>query len=253
MTLLDAFRDQLHALALPPGRALVAVSGGPDSVALLDLLHRTGEAHRQTLIVAHFDHGIHPASPHVAAGVRALAERYGLRYEEGRGALGPEARETGARAARYAWLELNRERSGSDLVFTAHHADDQAETVLMRVLAGSGPAGLAGMKVRSGSLVRPLLPFRRTAILRYVRAQRLTVWLDPANQDPRHFRSWLRVELLPLLRARVPVEDTLLRVAGHAARERAAWDALLDVLSGLDFRREIDGFSVAAGPLTGYD
>src|SRR5690349_10344772 len=200
MTLLDAFRDQLHALALPPGRALVAVSGGPDSVALLDLLHRTGEAHRQTLIVAHFDHGIHPASPHVAAGVRALAERYGLRYEEGRGALGPEARETGARAARYAWLELTRERSGSDLVFTAHHADDQAETVLMRVLAGSGPAGLAGMAPQQSCVVRPLLPFRRAELEEYVRSAGLDPWLDPANADPRHQRSWIRAELLPMLR-----------------------------------------------------
>jgi tRNA(Ile)-lysidine synthase len=253
MTLLDAFRDHLQTLALPPGRALVAVSGGPDSVALLDLLHWTRGAHRQEMIVAHFDHGIHPSSMDVAAGVRALAGRYGLPYEEGQGALGRGAGETGARTARYAWLQLTRERSGSALVFTAHHADDQAETVLMRVVAGSGLAGLAGMRARAGWLVRPLLPFRRTAILRYVRVQSLPVWLDPANQDPRHLRSWLRVEVLPFLRTRMAVDDALLRVAGHAARERAAWDAVLDVLSGLDFRTEIDGFSVAAGPLTGYD
>jgi tRNA(Ile)-lysidine synthase len=253
MTLLDAFRDHLHTLSLPPGRALVAVSGGPDSVALLDLLGRTRETHRQDLIVAHFDHGIHPASAGVAAGVRALAERFGLPYEEGLGALGADARETAARTARYAWLELTRARQCAAFVFTAHHADDQAETILMRVLGGSGPAGLAGMRARAGSLVRPLLPFRRAAILRHVRTQRLPVWLDPANADSRHLRSWLRVEVLPLLRTRVAADDALVRVAGHAARERAAWDALLDVLSGLDFRREIDGFSVAAGPLTGYD
>src|SRR6185369_9543497 len=111
--------------------------------------------------VAHFDHGIHPDSAAVASGVRTLAARYRLEYEEGRGALGPAAGETSARAARYAWLEATRARLDAALIFTAHHADDQAETVLMRVLKGSGPAGLAGMAARQGALVRPLLPFRR--------------------------------------------------------------------------------------------
>jgi tRNA(Ile)-lysidine synthase len=80
MTLLDDFRRHLASLHLPPGRALVAVSGGPDSVALLDLLHRTLDEHRLDLVVAHFDHGIHPASARVAAGVRALADAYHLAY-----------------------------------------------------------------------------------------------------------------------------------------------------------------------------
>jgi len=254
MTLLQAFRAHITTLALPPGRALVAVSGGPDSVTLLDLLARTGAAHRQELLVAHFDHGIHPGSARVAERVRALAGRLGLGYEEGRGALGTDAGETAARAARYAWLELTRERYGAAFVFTAHHADDQAETVLMRVLSGSGPAGLAGMAARTGTLVRPLLPFRRAAILGYVRAERLPVWVDPANADPHHLRSWLRADVLPGLRARLPdVDDSLIRVASHAARERSAWSAVLELLPGLDFRTEIDGFSVAAGQLTGYD
>jgi len=85
--LLDDFRRHLSSLHLPAGRALVAVSGGPDSVALLDLLHRSLDLHGLELVVAHFDHGIHPASARVAAGVRALAESYPVGYEEGRGAL----------------------------------------------------------------------------------------------------------------------------------------------------------------------
>jgi tRNA(Ile)-lysidine synthase len=253
MTLLELFRRRLEALALPAGRALVAVSGGPDSVALLDLLDRTREAHGLELIVAHFDHGIHPESARVADEVRALAESLGLGYEEGRASLGAHAGETVARAARYAWLEAARRRLDAGIVFTAHHADDQAETVLMRALAGSGPAGLAGMSERSGLLVRPLLRFRREAVLRYVRARGLSVWLDPANQDPRHLRSWLRGDVLPLLRARLPeVDRSLLAVARQAAANRAAWDAVLEVLPGLDFRVERDGFSVAAGVLSGY-
>ena len=104
MSLVDDFRAHLPTLGLEPGRALVAVSGGPDSVALLDLLHHSRDLHELALAVAHFDHGIHPESATVAARTRALAARYGLPYEEGRGALGPDAGETIARAARYAWL-----------------------------------------------------------------------------------------------------------------------------------------------------
>ncbi|HKT60844.1 MAG TPA: tRNA lysidine(34) synthetase TilS, partial [Gemmatimonadales bacterium] len=254
MTLLEDFRAHLAVLRLPAARALVAVSGGPDSVVLLHLLHATRELHQLELVVAHFDHGIHPRSAVVASSVRALATRYGLPYEEGRGGLGIDAGETAARAARYAWLEATRFQLGADLVITAHHADDQVETVLMRALKGSGPAGLAGMASRRGVLVRPLLPFRRAAILRFLRAQGLTAWGDPANQDPRHLRAWLRGDVLPALRARLPrVDDALLRLGRHAARGRAAWNAVVDLLPGLDFRLEHDGFSVAARHLSGYD
>ena len=254
MSLLEEFGAHLLELRLPPARALVAVSGGPDSVVLLHLLVATRERHGLELVVAHFDHGIHPASATVASAVRALAARYGLPYQEGRGALGAGAGETAARAARYAWLEATRFQLGADLVITAHHADDQVETVLMRVLKGSGPAGLAGMADRRGVLVRPLLPFRRGAILRYLRAEGLAAWGDPANQDPRHLRSWLRGDVLPTLRARLPrVDDGLLRLSRQAARGRAAWNAVLDLLPGLDFRLEHAGFSVAARSLSGYD
>jgi len=254
MTLLEEFGAQLVALRLPLARALVAVSGGPDSVVLLHLLVATRELHQLDLVVAHFDHGIHPASADVALGVRALAARYGLPYEQGHTSLGAGAGETAARAARYAWLEATRFQLGAELVITAHHADDQVETVLMRALKGSGPAGLAGITARRGVLVRPLLPFRRAAILRYLRAEGLAAWGDPANQDPRHLRSWLRGDVLPALRARLPrVDHALLQLGRQAARARAAWSSVLNLLPGLEFRLEDDGFSVAARTLSGYD
>jgi len=253
MGLLDEFRAHLASLALPEGGALVAVSGGLDSIVLLDLLHRTADP-RFGLVVAHADHGIHPASGSVAASVAALAGSLGLRCETARLGLGPDAGETSAREARYAWLLELRERLGARLVFTAHHADDQTETVLMRALEGSGLGGLAGMRPVSGAVVRPLLRFRRSELAGYARERQLPVWVDPANSDPRHLRSWTRCELLPSVRRRLPhVDERLRRLGVQAARDRQAWDHTLDLLPGLDPRTENGGISVAAAPLGAYD
>jgi len=253
MDLHDQFRAHLESLALPGGRALVAVSGGLDSVVLLDLLHRAADPSLQ-LLVAHADHGIHPDSASVAEQVAAFADGLGLPCEVARLELGARAGETSAREARYAWLFALRERVDAAIVFTAHHADDQAETVLMRALEGSGMGGLAGMRAVSGPVVRPLLPFSRVELTRYARERRLPVWVDPANSDPAHLRSWIRCDLLPVIRNRLPELDARLRRLGsHAARERQAWSRVIDLLPGLDPRGEDGGISVAAAPLGAYD
>jgi len=254
MSLVQRFSAHLAGLDVPAGRVLVAVSGGPDSVALLDLLMHSRERHGLAPIVAHLDHGIDPASGEVAKRVGSLAASHGLPFELGQLDLGSSATETLARERRYAWLEETRSRTGSDFIFTAHQADDQVETVLMRVLAGSGPAGLAGMAATQGRLVRPLLPFRRVDLEEHLQSAGLTAWLDPANSDPRHLRSWIRAELVPLARSRVPeLAANLQRLAHQAAADRAAWDAVLDLLPGLDLRAERDAISVAATPLGEYD
>jgi tRNA(Ile)-lysidine synthase len=232
----------------------VAVSGGADSLALLQLLHATRGEHRLELVVAHADHGIHPQSGDVARRVEAIAVALGLPVHVGRLSLGPAAGETAARIARHAWLEATRVATGSDGIALAHHLDDQAETVLLRVLAGTGPAGLAAMAPRRGPLIRPLLDFRRAELEAWVRARGLTPWVDPANRDPSHRRSWLRVAVLPLLSERVPdVVDHLARVARLAGADRRAWDQVVELLPGLEPATEPDGSSVAAGPVAGYD
>ncbi len=254
MDVLESFRQHLASLPLPTGRALVAVSGGPDSVALLDLLTRTTDLHGLDLHVAHFDHGIHPESSVVADRVGELSRHFGLAVERGRGSLGPDATETAAREARYAFLEAARLRTNAAAIFLGHHGDDQAETVLMRVLSGSGPAGLAGMEAVSGTLVRPLLPFTRADLARYVRERSLPVWEDPSNNDTRHQRVWVRSDVLPTLQKRIPgVTDVLHRVARHARRDRMAWNTVLNLVPGLDVRQESDGISVAGEFLRGYD
>jgi len=254
MAITATFRNHLASLGLPAGRALVAVSGGPDSVALLDLLVQTRNTHGLDLVVAHVDHGIHPDSSRVAEQVRALGASYRLPVQVGRLALGPGAGETRARAERYEWLEALRASLGARVIFTAHHAGDQVETVLMRVLAGTGPAGLAAMPPMRGHLIRPLLSFAREDLSLHLKEAGLTAWHDPANSDSRHLRSWIRTDLLPALRQRLPrIDANLLRLSQQAGRDRAAWDAVLDALPELDVRIENEAISVAAPSVGGYD
>jgi tRNA(Ile)-lysidine synthase len=254
-TSLDAaFRRHFATLEIGPARLLVAVSGGPDSVALLDLLAGSRAALGVELVVAHVEHGIHPASAAVAEQVQAFATELGLPLVAQSLALGPGTTETRAREARYGALEQLRNQVSADWIVTAHHADDQAETVLMRVLGGSGPAGLAGMATRHGRVLRPLLPFRRDELARHVQRYGSRIWNDPANQDAKHLRSWIRNEILPSLERRIPdVRSRLGRVAEASATDRQAWDTLLDSWPDLDVRVERGGISVAVKALEMLD
>ena len=257
-SLLDRFSDHLQRARLlaQPGTAIVAVSGGTDSVALLDLLQAVAAERGLALVVAHADHGIQEASGDVGKWVGGLAARYGLPFELGELHLGPNATETVARRGRYAWLREVQRRCAARYLVTAHHQDDQVETVLLRVLRGSAPAGLAGIPARArGGLVRPLLAFTRAELVAHVAAQRLAVHEDPANRDPRHLRSWIRLELLPLIERRLGVASRadLLRLARAAAQERRAWGRLLELVPELGLRREPHGFAVARASLARYD
>jgi tRNA(Ile)-lysidine synthase len=257
-TLAARFHQHLdrRRLLAGPGTALVAVSGGADSVALLDLLAGVASERGLHLIVAHADHGIQVDSGRIAAQVAVLAARYHLPCEIGRLALGSGASETVARRARYAWLDATRQRLGAEWIVAAHHQDDQVETVLLRALRGSAPSGLAGIASRSRSgVIRPLLGFTHSDLVAHVRERGLDFHDDPANQDPRHLRSWLRRDLLPALEGRLgkQLRGDLLRLGRAAARDRRAWDAVLNRLPGLDLKHDATGFDVARGILRGYD
>lgn len=239
---------------VPPGvPVLVAVSGGADSLALLGLLHTGGAHDRRRLAVGHVDHGIHRESATVARAVAAEAARLGLPCHTASCALGPGTTETAARRARRAALADLAEAAGAGAVVLAHHADDQVETILMRVLRGSGIVGLAGMAPRHGRFVRPALAIPGETLRAARPPGGMPPWSDPANADPSHLRSWLRTALLPALRARLPdVDRTLGALGGHAARHRAVLDDLPELLPGLAPRAEGGGWSVAAPPVRGY-
>lgn len=203
----------------------LAVSGGRDSVVLLDLAARAGVAAG----VVHVDHGL---ATHSTAWVRfcaAAAERRGLGFHTCRVDIEPggdlEAR---ARAARYDAFQ--RLLPDGAVVATAHHADDQAETVLLRLLRGSGVEGLTGIAPSRPlgplTLLRPLLAWPRNAIDTYARARRLEWVEDPDNAELARDRNYLRHAVLPRLEERWPRVDTRLgRLAAHArdARALAAW------------------------------
>ena len=199
---------------------LVAVSGGADSVALLHLLHALAPSWRLTLHVVHVDHGLRPESAADAAFVRDLGARLGVPVEVERVHVGPGSVEAAARAARYAALEAWAERLGAARIAVGHTLDDQAETVLMRMLNGAGVRGLAAIPPVRGRIIRPLVEIRREALRALLTAEGIAWVEDPTNRDPKFVRNRIRHELLPLLAASyaTDVVEALARVA-RLARE----------------------------------
>ncbi|MEH3117006.1 MAG: tRNA lysidine(34) synthetase TilS [Methylorubrum populi] len=224
--------DEHLARALAPfldkaeAKVLLAVSGGPDSTALMHAAARIDAAGR--LRVATVDHGLRPGSAGEAAAVGRWAAELGLAHT----VLTWDAPRRGsriqaaARAARYSLLAGHAAEIGAERVLTAHTLDDQAETVLMRLIAGSGPAGLAGMRrerpLAPGiRLARPFLGLPKSGLVTYCEVHRLPFLRDPSNADERFARARLR-RLLPLLEAEGLSAARLGRLAARAARDEAA-------------------------------
>lgn len=248
-------RHLLRSGLVPSGSTvLAAVSGGLDSVVLLDLLR--AEAERGTIgrvAVAHFDHRMRPASAADAAWVRGLCRAWDLPFEGGVADAVPRSEEE-ARDARYAFLFAAAERAGASRIAVAHHADDQAETVLFRLARGTGLGGLAGIPARRGHIIRPLLPFRRSRLEGHARARGLRHREDPTNVDPRYARNRIRLSVLPALEAAQPgATEALVRLAREAGHAESAWNHVADdLLESLSIRVPDGSIQLAREGLLGY-
>ncbi len=236
-SLIDKVRATIrrHAMAEPGLRVLAAVSGGPDSTCLFHALRELG----CVVEVAHFDHQTRDGgSAEDAAFVRELAQKAGAPFHEGSEPVAAIARRMGssfevcARERRYAFLKRTAVEAGIEAIATGHHADDLAETVLMRLMRGTAPAGLAGIPPvrRDGPvrIVRPLLDCSRADILRYLETRGIPYRTDESNQDVRFLRNRVRHELLPLLERQYnpTVRDGLVRLAGIQRDENLLLDAM---------------------------
>ncbi|WID98031.1 tRNA lysidine(34) synthetase TilS [Bosea vestrisii] len=211
---------------------VVAVSGGPDSVALLALLAEWARSGHPRLLVVTIDHGLRPEAAAEALMVGELCA--GLKLEHRTRRWSGHKPQTGlqekARAARYALLAEEARASGATAIVTAHNLDDQAETLLIRMAAGSGLTGLAGMAPRSSAsgvvLARPLLGTEKARLVATCKARGLSFVRDPSNDDPRFARIRWR-EFLPELAQEGLTAERL----GQLARRLARADEALDVLA----------------------
>ena len=227
---------ELEKLAPPPKRYVVALSGGLDSMVLVHALSTSRQEHGKSLAVVHIDHQLHPESTDWANHCKAFAAESDIEFltdvvkvdvDSGKG---PEA---AARDARYA--TMRQYVAASDWLLSAHHQDDQAETLLLNLLRGSGPAGVAAMRsIREFGdawLARPLLDVSRDALATYAANEALNWIDDPSNHEREFDRNFLRGDVLPLLQTRWPHAHEKLARSAALARDAAS---LLSDLADLD-------------------
>ncbi|HOW96152.1 MAG TPA: tRNA lysidine(34) synthetase TilS [Kiritimatiellia bacterium] len=242
-------------LVTPGTRLLLAVSGGADSTALAAALAGLRVPLNLRLTLAHLNHGIRGAeADDDARFVRALARRLRAGFVLGRADVPGLSRKKGisiemaAREARYDFLARAARRAGADAIATAHTADDQAETVLLRLARGTGPQGLAGIPYRSEHggvpVIRPMLDATRAQVEAFLKRRGLGWREDSTNRNPEHLRNRVRHEIIPLLEARLNpcLREALCRLASLAGEEnrwmeqeaaRLAFDGFVAQLAGL--------------------
>ena len=213
-------------------KILIAVSGGADSLALAELMINSRRRFNLEIVIAHFEHGLRGQdSVDDAAFVKNFAEARGVEFIGGRGdvknfsAENKISVETAARILRYEFLSKVRRDLNCDAIALAHHADDQAETILFRLLRGATSAGLSAMKFRTlsedyGLLIRPLLRFRKIELENFCREKKLSPRLDTTNFELDATRNKIRLELIPTLEKFNPaLVETLCRLAEVTAEE----------------------------------
>lgn len=233
-------------------KMLVAVSGGPDSVCLLDVLVNLRQKYGWELRVVHVNYGLRgEESDAEEALVRRLAKQYSVPCS----VLRPRADKDQAnleeklRNIRYAFFERLRKRYRLDVVAVAHTLDDQAETLLLRLMRGSGLLGLRAMRPKHGTVIRPFLFTDRSAILQYLQMKQLSFRLDSSNVEKRFTRNRVRHDLLPFLEHSFnpSIKKILAQTAALLADD---YDALLacldDRMSSFPLRQQKNGVTFSA-------
>jgi len=239
------------------GTVLCAVSGGRDSMALLHLLTALAAEVGFQVAAGHFNHQLRPTAERDEAFVRDWCRKHGIPLVCGRGDAGGFARrerlsiEDAARTLRYAFLEDAARDVGADRIATAHHREDNAKTLLLHLIRGTGMQGLGGIPPVRGKIVRPLLEVSRAEINAYIEKNALPFVEDETNQDTAYTRNRLRLEVLPLLEEIAP--GAAGRISGTAAlaREEDAYlrreaEAMLPAADG-------DRVDLAVSVLNGQD
>jgi len=242
--MLDILRQQLHDDFVSGATWCVALSGGVDSTALLHAVVQLGRDYPgNTIRAIHVNHHLHADADAWASACQSLCDAMGVAViccDVSVETAGRDGLEAAARKARYE--ALTGLLGDGEILLTAHHRDDQVETLLLRLLRGAGPHGLASIEMRRpcgrGWLVRPLLDIGRGALETYAREQNLEWIEDPANSDTAFDRNFLRHRVLPILRERWPgLGETLPR----AVRLSAEASRMLDELAVLDLSNTENG------------
>lgn len=233
MSCIEKVREYVRARGMiaPGTKVLAAVSGGPDSMALLTILSELSAELRIELAAAHFDHGIRPEAGRERALVQRATGKLGIPLFLGSGNVPAEARrmkkgiEETARLLRYRFLEETARAWNAGSVALGHSRDDQAETILHHIIRGSGWRGLQGIPPRRGLFVRPLLACSRAELKAHIKSRRVPYAIDRSNLDNRFLRNRIRNRLLPYLeRGYNPAAaEALLRLGENLAE---GWETL---------------------------
>ncbi|MBD3922770.1 tRNA lysidine(34) synthetase TilS [Paenibacillus sp. PR3] len=225
-----AFKDE-HGLWREGDCIVAAVSGGPDSMVMLHLLHTVSDTERLQLVAAHVDHGFRgQESANESTLVRTFAAKLGVPFESVTLDMPSYIEATGmnsqqaSRMKRYEFLHAVAARHGASHIALAHHADDQAETVLMRLLRGTGTGGLAGIPVKrrdkNVELIRPLLRINKAELAAYADLHSIPYAIDSSNEKRDYWRNELRLDVLPYLEQHNPqLSSSLNRLAEIASAE----------------------------------
>ena len=241
-------REAISARRLiePGSRVLAAVSGGIDSTALLVILNELSGELGLELAAAHLDHRIRRGSAKEQAAVARLASSIGVPFLTGTVDVPAEARkrktgiEETARIMRYDFLERTAAEFGAGSVALGHTSDDQVETILHRIMRGTGWRGLMGIPARRGIFVRPLLDCTRSELERFLRSRKIGYITDESNRDERYFRNRIRNRLLPYLRRHFnpAIDESLLRLKDGLEE---GWRRLEDPLLGMIPPQDVRG------------